>query len=207
MRRTRVTLRGEALELAGIRFWTRRASEIYGVHCETRSDTVLLLAHDPRRLTEAAKLNVPAVLVRTYPRRSGRSARRRCACEGAFSDTPGTRPAGQHVDLRESRHRDGLRAGENQLPAGSRAGHAPSAATRTSVISARKRRPSTFQPPFEHDADRLRIREMLLLQNARRQASRACRPSRTGTARCSTIGPASRSRVTKWTVTPLTLTP
>ena len=60
--RTRVTLRGEALELAGIKFWTRRASEIYERAVKNSRDTVLLLAHDPRRLTEAAKLNIPAVL-------------------------------------------------------------------------------------------------------------------------------------------------
>ena len=59
---TRVTLRGEALELAGIKFWTRRASEIYERAVKNSRDTVLLLAHDPRRLTEAAKLSVPAVL-------------------------------------------------------------------------------------------------------------------------------------------------
>src|SRR5262245_58840462 len=47
--RTRVTLRGEALELAGIRFWTRRAPAIHDVTRGAR-DTVLLLAHDPRRL-------------------------------------------------------------------------------------------------------------------------------------------------------------
>ena len=60
-RRTRVELRGEALELAGIRFWTRRTSEVEQVLKNPRG-TVLLLAHDPRRLTEAAELNVPAVL-------------------------------------------------------------------------------------------------------------------------------------------------
>jgi uncharacterized protein len=59
--RTRVTLRGEALELAGIRFWTRRPADLARVLKNAR-DTVLLLAHDPRRLTEAAALNVPAVL-------------------------------------------------------------------------------------------------------------------------------------------------
>lgn len=59
--RTRIGLRGEALELAGIRFWTRRPAEIARVLRNTR-DTTLLLAHDPRRLTEAARLNVPAVL-------------------------------------------------------------------------------------------------------------------------------------------------
>jgi len=61
--RTRVALRGEALELAGIRFWTRSASEIYErAKLRNARDTVLLLAHDPRRLTEAATLNIPAVL-------------------------------------------------------------------------------------------------------------------------------------------------
>jgi predicted MPP superfamily phosphohydrolase len=60
-RRTRLELRGEALELAGIRFWTRTPAEIFGTIKGAR-DTVLLLAHDPRRLTEAAVLNVPAVL-------------------------------------------------------------------------------------------------------------------------------------------------
>ena len=59
--RTRVKLRGEALELAGIRFWTRRPADIARVLRNAR-DTVVLLAHDPRRLTEAAMLNVPAVL-------------------------------------------------------------------------------------------------------------------------------------------------
>ena len=59
--RTRVTIKGEALELAGIRFWTRRAAEIARV-LRGATDTTLLLAHDPRRLVEAAALSVPAVL-------------------------------------------------------------------------------------------------------------------------------------------------
>jgi len=59
--RTRVQIRGEAVELAGIRFWTRRATDIARV-LKGASDMVLLLAHDPRRLTEAAALDVPAVL-------------------------------------------------------------------------------------------------------------------------------------------------
>ena len=59
--RTRLTVRGEALELAGIRFWTRRPADLARVLKGAR-DTVLLLAHDPRRLTEAAALNVPGVL-------------------------------------------------------------------------------------------------------------------------------------------------
>ena len=59
--RTRIQVRGEGLELAGIRFWTRKSSEIARVVGRTR-DTVILLAHDPRRLYEAADLGVPAVL-------------------------------------------------------------------------------------------------------------------------------------------------
>jgi predicted MPP superfamily phosphohydrolase len=59
--RTRLEIRGEGLELAGIRFWTRKATDIARVLRGTR-DTVLLLAHDPRRVTEAAALDVPGVL-------------------------------------------------------------------------------------------------------------------------------------------------
>jgi len=59
--RTRLEIRGEGLELAGIRFWTRKATDIARVIGRPR-DTVLLLAHDPRRLDEAAALDVPAVL-------------------------------------------------------------------------------------------------------------------------------------------------
>ena len=59
--RTRITVRGEPLELAGIRFWTRRPAELGRVLRNSR-DTLLLLAHDPRRLDEAAQMNIPAVL-------------------------------------------------------------------------------------------------------------------------------------------------
>ena len=59
--RTRLEIRGEGLELAGIRFWTRRTSDIARVVNRAR-DTVLLLAHDPRRLDAAADLDVPAML-------------------------------------------------------------------------------------------------------------------------------------------------
>jgi predicted MPP superfamily phosphohydrolase len=59
--RTRLTLRGEGLELAGIRFWTRRANDIASV-LRGRSGTTILLAHDPRRIVEASALDVPLVL-------------------------------------------------------------------------------------------------------------------------------------------------
>jgi predicted MPP superfamily phosphohydrolase len=59
--RTRISILGEVLEIAGIRFWTRRPQDIARVLRQTR-DTTILLAHDPRRLVEAAALGVPAVL-------------------------------------------------------------------------------------------------------------------------------------------------
>jgi uncharacterized protein len=59
--RTQIKLRGERLELAGVRFWTRRLEDVARV-LRKAADTVVLLAHDPRRITEAAALDVPAVL-------------------------------------------------------------------------------------------------------------------------------------------------
>jgi uncharacterized protein len=59
--RTRIVIRGDGLEVAGIRFWTRRPADIAKV-LKGATDPVVLLAHDPRRLSEASALNVPAVL-------------------------------------------------------------------------------------------------------------------------------------------------
>jgi predicted MPP superfamily phosphohydrolase len=59
--RTRLIVRGETLDLAGIRYWTRRASDIAHV-LRGASPNVVLLAHTPMRLAEAAALTVPLVL-------------------------------------------------------------------------------------------------------------------------------------------------
>jgi len=59
--RTRLTIRNETLDLAGIRFWTRRPADIARV-LRGAAGTVVLLAHDPRRLAEAAELKVPLML-------------------------------------------------------------------------------------------------------------------------------------------------
>jgi len=59
--RTTVRIRGERLDLVGVRYWTRRARDIARLIRGAES-TVILLAHDPRRLDEAAALNVPLVL-------------------------------------------------------------------------------------------------------------------------------------------------
>jgi predicted MPP superfamily phosphohydrolase len=59
--RTRLTIKGEPLELAGIRFWTKRATDIASV-LRGASGMCVLLAHDPRRLVEAETLKIPLVL-------------------------------------------------------------------------------------------------------------------------------------------------
>ena len=59
--RTRVTIRGERVDLVGIRFWTKRQVDIAPLMRGTSHNTILL-AHDPRRLAEAAALKIPLVL-------------------------------------------------------------------------------------------------------------------------------------------------
>ena len=59
--RTTITINGESIDFAGVRFWTRRVSDIAHVLKGTGA-TTFLLAHDPRRLTEAAQLDVQLVL-------------------------------------------------------------------------------------------------------------------------------------------------
>jgi predicted MPP superfamily phosphohydrolase len=59
--RTTVKTRGEALDIAGIRFWTQRPRDIARV-LKGATAPIVLLAHDPRRLNEAADLDVGVVL-------------------------------------------------------------------------------------------------------------------------------------------------
>ncbi len=59
--RTRLTVRGERIDLVGIRFWTKRHADIAPLMRGAGRNTILL-AHDPRRLTEAAGFNIPLVL-------------------------------------------------------------------------------------------------------------------------------------------------
>ena len=60
--RTSLTIRGERLDLAGIRFWTRSPSELAAALKGHGRGPTILLAHDPRRLSEAASLDVQLVL-------------------------------------------------------------------------------------------------------------------------------------------------
>ena len=59
--RTRISVRGEPLDLAGIRFWTRKAADVARV-IKGAAQNLILLAHNPARLPEAAALAVPLML-------------------------------------------------------------------------------------------------------------------------------------------------
>lgn len=59
--RTRLSVAGEPIDLVGLRYWTRRAKDIIPL-IDGRTGPVVLLAHDPRRLAEAAALDLSAVL-------------------------------------------------------------------------------------------------------------------------------------------------
>ena len=59
--RTRLTIRGEPVDIAGLRFWSRRLQELTPV-LNGAAPVSLLLAHDPRRVVEADRFGVPLVL-------------------------------------------------------------------------------------------------------------------------------------------------
>jgi predicted MPP superfamily phosphohydrolase len=59
--RTTVPARDAALDLVGVRYWTQRERDLARLVRDT-TNPVVLLAHDPRRLYEAAALHVPLVL-------------------------------------------------------------------------------------------------------------------------------------------------
>lgn len=59
--RTRVTIKGEPLDLIGIRYWTRRMADIAKL-ARGVAPASILLAHTPVRLAEAAALNLPLML-------------------------------------------------------------------------------------------------------------------------------------------------
>ncbi len=59
--RTRLAVRGETVDVVGLRYWTRRLADITRV-VKGAGPTTIMLAHDPRRLREAATLDVQLVL-------------------------------------------------------------------------------------------------------------------------------------------------
>jgi predicted MPP superfamily phosphohydrolase len=59
--RTRISVRGEPLDLLGIRYWTKRIGDITKI-ARGATPNLILLAHTPARLIEAAALGIPLVL-------------------------------------------------------------------------------------------------------------------------------------------------
>ena len=59
--RTRLTIRGEVMDFAGIRYWTHKLTDIAHIVRGSVPHTILL-AHTPKRLLEAQILAVPAVI-------------------------------------------------------------------------------------------------------------------------------------------------
>lgn len=59
--RTQVVVRGERVDLAGLRYWTYRVDDIARV-IRGASASLILVAHTPKRLLEAAALSVPLML-------------------------------------------------------------------------------------------------------------------------------------------------
>ena len=114
--RTAITIKGELVDLVGIRFWTKRASDIATV-VRGATGTVFLLAHDPRRLTEAAALKIPLVL-------SGHTHGGQIVLPGVgavakqnFPVLWGIGRRERHDDVRQSGNRNRLRPGQGELPA------------------------------------------------------------------------------------------
>jgi predicted MPP superfamily phosphohydrolase len=59
--RTRLAIRGETVDVAGLRYWTHRVTDVARV-IRGASPTLILIAHTPKRLIEAAALSVPLLL-------------------------------------------------------------------------------------------------------------------------------------------------
>jgi uncharacterized protein len=59
--RTRLTVRGEPLDLIGIRYWTTRGRDLASV-ARGAARASILLAHNPSRLKDAAELSLPIML-------------------------------------------------------------------------------------------------------------------------------------------------
>jgi uncharacterized protein len=59
--RTRLTIRDEPIDFAGVRFWTNKVTDIARILRGSLPLTILL-AHTPKRLTEAQQLAVPGVI-------------------------------------------------------------------------------------------------------------------------------------------------
>jgi predicted MPP superfamily phosphohydrolase len=59
--RTQISVRGETIDLAGLRYWTYKVEDVIRV-IRGASANLILIAHTPKRLLEAAALSVPLML-------------------------------------------------------------------------------------------------------------------------------------------------
>jgi predicted MPP superfamily phosphohydrolase len=59
--RTRLAVRGETLDIIGIRYWTRKLSDLTRL-ARGAAPATMFVAHTPSRLTEAAQLGLPLML-------------------------------------------------------------------------------------------------------------------------------------------------
>jgi predicted MPP superfamily phosphohydrolase len=59
--RTQLSVKGEVIDVAGLRYWTHRMADITKV-VKGASPNLILVAHTPKRLIEAAALSVPLLL-------------------------------------------------------------------------------------------------------------------------------------------------
>jgi predicted MPP superfamily phosphohydrolase len=59
--RTRLTIRGEPMDFAGVRYWTHKVTDIARL-VQGAVPHSILLAHTPKRLTEAQQLAIPALI-------------------------------------------------------------------------------------------------------------------------------------------------
>ena len=161
--RTRLEIRGERLELAGIRFWTRRPQDLARV-LRNAADTVILLAHDPRRLTEAAALDVPAVL-------SGHTHGGQVVLPGVGAVARRRFPVLEGLGSRENTSIFVSRGiGTVYVPV--RINCPPEVAidhAEAALADLTNRRPSTRHPPSEHRLHGLGIRPVLLGEDPRAQ--------------------------------------
>ena len=97
--RTRLTISDEPIDLVGIRFWTQAARRHRARSRAAPHGTTILLAHDPRRLTEAAALEDSARALRAHARRTGRAAGGR---RDRRAEIPGRSPASAAATTRRS---------------------------------------------------------------------------------------------------------
>jgi predicted MPP superfamily phosphohydrolase len=59
--RTTIQVRGEKIEMVGLKFWTRQTADITRL-LRGATGWTMLLAHDPRRFGQATALNIPLML-------------------------------------------------------------------------------------------------------------------------------------------------